>query len=240
MLKIIRGLGKKVQSLFKKIFGKKENAEPKEFTSLSLGWDEMEFTVDGFKVSPIQIVKLDDDNPPLYEWKPHWQCELSCDNVDINDDLLKQLCGNDDDEMKISAQEFSWLSDELKKILNTPRTFLPKPYWCETLLVSVAANQQSTYQAVDLSQYEEKGLAHLIIGRMESWDELFQDYDSETEECLRGVAEEDGFISAYIGAATLYHYEDLGIWSYEEAEDIDDDSDNSSMGLDSEHLDPEL
>ena len=64
------------------------------------------------------------------------------------------------------------LINSLEKYFNISRTLLPKRYLVKTLILTLAANQQSNYQAVDMSQYEEKGLAHFIVGRTTGLKEL--------------------------------------------------------------------
>lgn len=121
------------------------------------------------------------------------------------------------------------LINSLEKYFNISRTLLPKRIEVKTLLLTLAANQQSDYQAVDLSQYEERGLAHFIVGRTTGLQELMdeylmeQRYDSEEEakEEQEWLAEElerageSGLFSSVVGAATLLYYEDLGVWSFE-------------------------
>lgn len=119
-----------------------------------------------------------------------------------------------------------------KNFFNIPLTLLPKRIPVKTLLVSLAANQQSDYQAVDMSQYEEKELAHFIIGRTCSMEELLEEYFAEqkynSEEEKQGDKEwleemlseaEDGLFSTCVGKATLLHYEELGVWSFETEDD---------------------
>ena len=121
------------------------------------------------------------------------------------------------------------LINSLEKYFSISRTLLPKRIEVKTLLLTLAANQQSNYQAVDLSQYEERGLAHFIVGRATGLKELMdeylmeQTYDSEEEakEEQEWLAEEleraneSGLFSSIVGKATLLHYEELGVWSFE-------------------------
>lgn len=125
--------------------------------------------------------------------------------------------------------------NELEKYFSISRTLLPKRYLVKTLILTLAANQQSDYQAVDLSQYKERGLAHFIVGRTTGLKELMdeylmeQTYDSEEEakEEREWLAEEleqageSGIFSSIVGKATLLHYEKLGVWSFE-VEDEDE------------------
>ena len=123
-----------------------------------------------------------------------------------------------------------YLNEIQKNFFNIPLTLLPKRYSCKTLLVSLAANQQWDYQAVDMSQYEEKGLAHFIIGRTCDMEELLEEYFSEMQYSSEEEEQEDreffeeimedGLFSTCVGKATLLHYEDLGVWSFETEDDL--------------------
>lgn len=135
-------------------------------------------------------------------------------NADVNFELVY-----DEDQLINSLENYFSIS----------RTLLPKRIEVKTLILTLAANQQSDYQAVDLSQYEERGLAHFIVGRTTGLKELMdeylmeQTYDSEEEakeerEWLAEEleqADESGLFSSVVGKATLLHYEELGIWSFE-------------------------
>ena len=143
---------------------------------------------------------------------------------------LKSIFG--DGEMTCGRVEIPSQPEIQKNFFNIPLTLLPKRIPVQTLLVSLAANQQSDYQAVDMSQYEEKGLAHFIIGRTCRMEELLEEYFSEQkynseeekqedkewlEEMLSEA--EDGLFSTCVGKATLLHYEELGVWSFETEDD---------------------
>ena len=115
--------------------------------------------------------------------------------------------------------------NELEKYANILYPFLPKHYWCKTLIVSIAANQPYEYQAMDISQLEEKGIAHFIIGRIIGFQEIEEEYKREKarlqeEENDDGVGwlregAETGLCSMVYGEADLYHYEELGYWDFE-------------------------
>lgn len=146
---------------------------------------------------------------------------------------LKSIFG--DGEINGGWVEIPSQAEIQKKFFNTPLTLLPKRYWVKTFILTLAANQSCDYQAVDLSQYEERGLAHFIVGRTTGLKELMdeylmeQTYDSEEEakEDQEWLAEEleqageSGLFSSIIGKATLLHYEELGVWSFE-VEDEDE------------------
>jgi hypothetical protein len=223
MMKFFRGLGKKVQGLLKNIFSKKEKPQNEvkwnclttcgSFTSLGPG----EVYIDGESIGKIkEIISISKDDLPDEKWES-----------------LKSAFGlgygDSDGEINRGWVELPPVMEPEKKIFNIPLSFLPKRYWCKTLLISMVANQANDYQAVDMSQYDEKKLAHLILGRTSSWEELIEEYleDCEVEdyEEERAWVEETierakkhGLFSVPIGEATLLHYEELGVWDYEEIE----------------------
>ena len=146
--------------------------------------------------------------------------------VDGNGLVMIPSCAEANVELMYDEDQ---LINSLEKYFSISRTLLPKRIEVKTLLLTLAANQQSDYQAVDLSQYEERGLAHFIVGRTTGLQELMdeylmeQRYDSEEEakEEQEWLAEElerageSGLFSSVVGAATLLYYEDLGVWSFE-------------------------
>jgi hypothetical protein len=147
---------------------------------------------------------------------------------DIEKSGLFKIPSNADVSFELVYDE-DQLINSLEKYFSISRTLLPKRIEVKTLILTLAANQQSDYQAVDLSQYEERGLAHYIVGRTTGLKELMdeylmeQTYDSEEEakeeqEWLAEEleqAEESGIFSSIVGKATLLHYEELDIWSFE-------------------------
>lgn len=151
------------------------------------------------------------------------ECSFSLNDEQIVD--LEALKNSLRAPLEITVDNSQWDAEMLEKYFNIYRTLLPKRYWCKTLLLSLIANQESDYQAVDMSQYEEKGLAHYILGRKCSWEELLEEYCEINEEERAWFSEEikrakeDGIYSSLIGKATLLYYEDVGIWDIEEFED---------------------
>lgn len=131
-------------------------------------------------------------------------------------------------EAQLALENPIWSKSELENFVNITYPFLPKRIGCKVIILSLAANQQSDYQAVDLSQHEEKGIAHFIIGRTCSLEQLMCDYiaqeerlDEEDIEWIRDEVarnKESGLFSALIPNATLLYYEALGVWDFEEAE----------------------
>lgn len=111
-----------------------------------------------------------------------------------------------------------------KKISYSPLTLLPKRIPTKALILSVDANASSEYIATDISQLESRGIAHIIIGRPQSQEELIQEYERRNgaldDEFRDELLEQEGnLVSAIIPGATLLYYEDLGIWDWEEPEE---------------------
>lgn len=226
MGEFIRRLGKKVQSLLNKIFGKKEKPQNEtkwnSFTTCdfsTLGRPG-EIYIDGRFIGKVkENVSISKDDIPDDTWES-----------------LKSIFG--DGEIAGGCVNLPPVMEPEKKIFNIPLSFLPKRYWCKTLILSLAANQESDYQAVDMSQYEERSLAHYIIGRKGDWDNITseyaeyqeEDYEEEkawAEELVRESAE-TGLFSTVINNVWLLHYEELGVWDYEEMEphtEVENDSD---------------
>ena len=194
MKEFIRRLGKKVQELLDKIFGKEE---PKQKYAVAMIEDDEELKV------ALENLKAD---------------LMDADWGKISRNIEAQL----------ALENPIWSKSELENFVNITYPFLPKRIGCKAIILSLAANQQSDYQAVDLSQHEEKGIAHFIIGRTCSLEQLMCDYiaqeerlDEEDLEWIRDEVarnKESGLFSALIPNATLLYYEALGIWDFEEAE----------------------
>lgn len=111
---------------------------------------------------------------------------------------------------------------ELEILANGSRTNLPKRIPTRALIVSVAANQPYEYIATDLSQLEEKGIAHLIHGITESHQDRWEkDKAFASEEDMELVREylqandENELISSVIPNGILLYWEDLDLWDYE-------------------------
>lgn len=127
-------------------------------------------------------------------------------------------------EAQLALENPIWSKSELENFVNITYPFLPKRIGCKAIILSLAANQQSDYQAVDLSQHEEKGIAHFIIGRTCSLEQLIAQEERLDEEDIEWIRDEvarnkeSGLFSALIPNATLLYYEALGVWDFEEAE----------------------
>ena len=202
MKEFIRRLGKKVQELLNKIFGKEE---PKQKYAVAMIEDDEELKV------ALENLKAD---------------LMDADWGKISRNIEAQL----------ALENPIWSKSELENFVNITYPFLPKRIGCKAIILSLAANQQSDYQAVDLSQHEEKGIAHFIIGRTCSLDQLMCDYIAQEErldeEDLEWMGEEiarckkSGLFSALMPNATLLYYEALGIWDFEEAEPLQESEEN--------------
>jgi hypothetical protein len=198
----IRRLGKKVQELLDKIFGKEE---PKQKYAVAMIEDDEELKV------ALENLKAD---------------LMDADWGKISHNIEAQL----------TLENPIWSKSELENFVNITYPFLPKRIPCRSIILSLAANQQSDYQAVDLSQHEKKGIAHFIIGRTCSLEQLMCDYiaqeeqlDEEDIEWIRDEVarnKESGLFSALIPNATLLYYEALGIWDFEETEPLQESEEN--------------
>lgn len=164
----IRRLGKRVQELLDKIFGtndkKPQSSSTKNWTDITstdmkLGAGEV--FLDGVPLGKVEsITSVSKENISEESWES-----------------LKSIFG--DGEINCGWVEIPSQAEIQKNFFNIPLTLLPKRYLCKTLLVSLAANQPYDYQAVDMSQYEKKGLAHFIVGRTCNMEELLKEYFAE-------------------------------------------------------------
>lgn len=202
MKEFIRRLGKKVQELLDKIFGKEE---PKQKYTAAMIEDDEELKV------ALENLK-----------------------ADLTDADWGKISRNI--EAQLALEDPIWSKSELENFVNITYPFLPKRIGCKAIILSLAANQQSYYQAVDLSQHEEKGIAHFIIGRTCSLEQLMCDYIAQEEqldeEDIKWIRDEvarnkeSGLFSTLIPNATLLYYEALGIWDFEEAEPLQESEEN--------------
>lgn len=126
-----------------------------------------------------------------------------------------------------ASETLNEIEKTLEKVINTHLTVLPKRIKTRGLIITIAANQPSEYFAVDISQLESRGIAHMITARTESHEQLAEMYeaeqgiddDEEWQEVLEEVREGNDLISVYLPGATLLYYEDFDYWDYEEAEE---------------------
>lgn len=130
----IRRLGKKVQGLLDKIFGKKDKKPQSYDTS---GWTNITSTamelgagevfLDGASLGKVEsITSISKNDIPNETWES-----------------LKSIFG--DGEINGGWVEIPSQAEIQKNFFNIPLTLLPKRYPVKTLLVSLAANQQSDY-----------------------------------------------------------------------------------------------
>ena len=218
MKEFFRILGKKVQSLLDKIFGKKEK-QPQERAFGTSGYVQMgpgEVYIDGQPFGRVEsITTLSRDEVTSEQW-----------------DNIMSLFG--DGKTNYTQASFSAQPEIQENFFNIPLTILPKRYPCKALILSLVANQPYDYQAVDMSQYEERKIAHFIVGRTCSVEDMMEEYLAEVknnlspeemeeeQEWLNEMMEQalaSGMYSTFIGEATLLHYEALGVWDFEDQEE---------------------
>ena len=224
MKEFFRGLGKKVQSLLDRIFGKKKQEQKNE--SMTSGYVQMlgpgEVFIDGQPFGRVEsITTFSKDDVAAEQWDELY----SIYGLGVGDSDGKINRGWVEISSQPQTQEFSF---------NIPLTILPKRYPCKALILSLAANQPYDYQAVDMSQYEERKFAHFIVGRTCSVEEMMEEYLTEVknnlspeemedeQEWLNGMMEQalaSGMYSIFIGEATLLHYEVLDVWDFEDQEE---------------------
>lgn len=214
MGEFIRRLGKSVQRLWNKIFGKKKQYDPLSAEANGFWKNHVSDGIFYINGEPIGEVKA------VSGLSPETVAEIEdiIANTDWNK-VAKNL------EVELTMDNSLWDKKELENLANTFCPILPKHYWCKTLIVTIAANQPYEYQSMDISQLEEKGIAHFVIGRTIGFQEIEEEYmresklDSEEEiaervEWLREGAE-TGLCSMVYGPADLYYYEELGYWDFD-------------------------
>ena len=223
MKKLIRWLGKKVQALLNKIFEKTEEMNnPFGILDSNIDWDKLNEAACEASTSMSQLSNAFGQIYINGEPFGDIQSIVSLSADEISDEKweeIKKLFGDEgigSGTLKISS--------DIKlpeNFFNTPLILLPKRYWCKTLLISLAAEQENDYQAVDLSQYEERKLAHYIIGRKLTWEKLIEEMcegNEEDKEWLLGELDsmkEHGVFSAIDYDREIFYYEEFGLWSLE-------------------------
>jgi hypothetical protein len=112
-------------------------------------------------------------------------------------------------EIELKLDDSKYDKEMLEKISSMFYPILPRRYLVKTLILTMAANQPCDYQCVDMSQYEEKGIAHFIIGSTLSPKELEKAYPVEDEEEEVWI---DNMASCVLFNVDLLHYEEFEIW----------------------------
>lgn len=213
MGEFIRRLGKSVQRLWNKIFGKKKQYDPLSAEANGF-WknhvSEGVFYIDG---EPIGEVKTISSLTPEEHDKALAEIEDIIANIDWNK-MAKNL------ELELTMDN----KKELENLANIFYPILPKHYSCKTLILTIAANQPYEYQSMDISQLEERGIAHFVIGRTIGFQEIEEEYtrekarlqEEENEDGVEWLREgaETGLCSMIYGSADLYYYEELGYWDF--------------------------
>ena len=104
------------------------------------------------------------------------------------------------------------LHQELLKMLNTYKSFLPKRIEVPTLIVSAYANWDCDSIGVDLSLLEEHGIAHFFCTSTKSMEEHMQDFRDRYPD-VEEWEEEEECSSVIVKDAVLLEWED-GTWSW--------------------------
>ena len=194
-------LGKVAQEI-KNIFSKKKEKE---------GCQEFSFPINGFtdeneiKFGPgkVTIWPLGDNNETKElsfnitwddEEKPKRGLRSQCN-------FYEDACGLED--------------NELKNIFSTYLTDLPKLICVPTLIVSFFANQEYEGTGVDISQLEEKGIAHFFYMTKRTMEEHIQDYEKLYGRPPEFTNIEDNGMSAIFHEAVLMEWSD-GTWDWTE------------------------
>ena len=222
MKKLIRWLGKKVQALLNKILKETENTDTAFGIDADIDWNKIN---EASKEASVSLAEMTEAFGQIYinDEPFNIQSVVSLSADEISDEQweeIKKLFG--DGEIGLGSLNFSSDIELPKNFFSIPLTILPKRYWCKTLLISLAAEQENDYQAVDLSQYEERKLAHYIIGRTQSWEELIEDMSQGDEEDYNWLMSQiddmrrDGIFSSYDTNREIFYYEEFGLWSLEE------------------------
>lgn len=223
MKKLIRWLGKKVQALLNKIFKETEQTDTAFGIDADVDWDKISEVA---KEASVSLAEMTEAFGQIYiNGEPFGDIQgvvsLSADEIsDEKWEEIKKLFG--DGGIGLGTLKFSSDMELPENFFNTPLTLLPKRYWCKTLLISLVAEQENDYQAVDLSQYEERKLVHYIIGRTQTWEELIKDMSQGDEEEYNWLMSQiddmrrDGIFSSYDTNREIFYYEEFGLWSLEE------------------------
>ena len=209
MRKFIRRLGKKVQKLLNKIFGKKEQYDPLSAEANGYWKNHLSdgiFYINGEPIGEVKEVKV-----------------LNSDFKRL-DEQVKALQNVIDKDFEL-VFDSSTGKNELEKFFNMTYPILPKHYRCKTLILSIAANQPYEYQSMDISQLEEKGIAHFVIGHTVGFQEIEEAYrqekarlqEEENEDGIEWLREggDSDLRSTIYGPADLYYYEDEGYWDFD-------------------------
>lgn len=130
------------------------------------------------------------------------------------------LYWEDGNETKIDQAEFDLYEDadeeqlyeELLKKLNAYKSLLPKRIEVPTLIVSAYPNWDCDSIGVDLSLFEEHGIAHFFCTSTKSMEEHMQDFRDRHPD-VEEWEEEEECSSVIIKDAVLLEWED-GTWSW--------------------------
>ena len=112
-------------------------------------------------------------------------------------------------EIELKLDNSKYDKEILEKISSVFYPILPRHYLVKTLILTMAANQPCDYQCVNMSQYEEKGIAHFIVGSTMSPEELERAYPVEDENEEIWV---NNTASSVLFNVDLLYYEEFEIW----------------------------
>lgn len=110
----------------------------------------------------------------------------------------------------ITKEDLEAMNKELKFLSNTSRTNLPKPIEFPCAKVVISSHFAKEYEAIifDMSQYEEKKIAHIISYSPERIEEYFKGEELTPEEI-----ENQCMVALLPGGKVLY-YEENDEWDY--------------------------
>jgi hypothetical protein len=185
-------LVKKIQDLLK-FFKKKDKTQE---------WDSITFDTGEGSCSEIHL------GPGKVTILPLAQCYEAELPVDIVWEEPKVINTNPP-PIEFTVGDIDW-NEVLKNLANTYESFLPKTYWVKTLLVSVYHSWDYDSYGVDLSQLEERGLAHFFCTSTKTLEETKEDFPHLEED-------DSEQLTTIIHNAVLYDWGD-GLWTWEERE----------------------
>ena len=113
-----------------------------------------------------------------------------------------------------TVDDCNFNTDALEKLCNTPLTVLPKRYSVKTLIVSTFSNWDYDSIGVDISQLEEKGVAHYFCTSTKSMKEHMEEFRAAHPEADDWEGVEDENASVVVPNATLIEWPG-GYWEWD-------------------------
>ena len=136
-------------------------------------------------------------------------CELESGDYEV-----PTLDFNNNKSVTFTMSDCEFNVDALEKLCNTPLTILPKRYFVKTLIVSTFANWDYDSIGVDISQLEEKGIAHYFCTSTKSMEEHMKEFRAAHPEADDWEGVEDEGASVIIPNATLIEWPG-GYWEWD-------------------------